>query len=320
GVLAALAADVAAGLGERGVDLGAVLLLGDKARLLGRRGAVDGGQRRVGHRAARDGRGGQLLGRNGGLDVVLVHRDAGVGAALGLELRGLGLEVGAVLVGARLGLALHLQLGRRASIGGDVGCGRRQLVERARHLLCLCVRHARGGLVGGAAAGAAAAPRAEPRRDRLRDVGDDLARGLLLLRGLALLGLLVGLAARHLALDGVIGQLLGGLGLRAAGGCFVLGLGALGRRRPARAHLLGRVGLLLGAQLADVGAGRGVQLSERRTELVGPHALQLREPDLGLGACDAGRRLLRLGRSAPAGDTRFAAAGLAGDGIAGGGD
>jgi len=203
--LGALGGDVGAGLGERGVDLGAVLLLRDDADLLRRGSAGDRGQHSLG---ASGGwwRRGQFLGRGFGIDVVLSHRGAAVGAAQRLEPRGRVLEVGAILVGAPLRLALHREIGGRTGLGRDARDGGRELVERASHLPGLALGHLRClGIIG--AGVAVSGPRAEPRGDRPLDRGDDL-RDRLMLRGS--LGLLRRLDARHLGLDRVVRRVLGG--------------------------------------------------------------------------------------------------------------
>jgi hypothetical protein len=129
--------------------------------------------------------------------------------------------------------------------------------------------------------------------------------------------LLRGLAAGHLALDRVIRRLGIGAGARGRGDDSILGLGALRcaeRGGRAGAHLLRRVRLLRRTRLADVCGRRRVDLSELGTELVGPHAAELAEPDLRLGGSHVRRRLLRLGRRTTA------AARRAGRGTFGGND
>jgi hypothetical protein len=116
----------------------AVLLLRDDADFLGRRGSGDAGHR--GSLGVIGGeRGGELLGRRGRIDVILAHRRLRVGAAGRFELRRLALELGARLRSLRPGVALHVDLRRRARVGRDVVGGRRQLVDRARHVARLGV-------------------------------------------------------------------------------------------------------------------------------------------------------------------------------------
>ena len=62
----------------------------------------------------------------------------------------------------------------------------------------------------------------------------------------------------------------------------------------ARAHLLGRAGVVRRAHLRDVGAGRAADLTEQLTHQVGANPVQLREPLLGLGGGDVGCRLARF--------------------------
>ena len=292
-VLALLLGHLAHALGDRCLDLAALLLFGDDRRSLVAGGLADrgagSGSRGFGAAAlgpaaalalaAPGGNvGGQRLLRDVRVDLVLAHRLPGLRLGSGVRPVGRLLDVRVLLLDLRVaGCRVARDVGRRSRRDVETRGGRRQLRDRAVHRLRVGLAEIALCVTGDVGDGQVVDRRARRGRQRLRRGGRALTRVA---------------GALDLVLAVVDRRRQRRRRRRAAG-----------RGRAARPRHRRRALLELAARVADGLSDRLRDPAERREQLRRRQASRRGERVLRLRACDVRRRRLRLvldRRAAPA--------------------